>query len=176
MGQVRGRAAAPGSFQSPWRDPAAVEVVVRSGVLWAARASLRLPAGPHRRRGELFVRPSVLTKHEAARLGGEESSYARAPCQVTCYCTRRTAFACRGFKRLSPWCSSSLWLDTLLCTESGIQTPGHQAPFSPNVWILVVKLREAAFGSLGPMRLCSRACLVLICCTPKLNKYYTYGA
>ena len=102
MGQVRGRAAAPGSFQSPWRDPAAVEVVVRSGVLWAARASLRLPAGPHRRRGELFVRPSVLTKHEAARLGGEESSCARAPCQVTCCCTRRTAFACRGFKRLSP--------------------------------------------------------------------------
>ena len=31
MGQVRGRAAAPGSFQSPWRDPAAVEVVVRWG-------------------------------------------------------------------------------------------------------------------------------------------------
>ena len=102
MGQVRGRAAAPGSFQSPWRDPAAAEVVVRSGVLWAARASLRLPAGPHWRRGELFVRPSVLTKHEAARPGGEESSYARAPCRVTCYCMRGTAFACLGFKRLSP--------------------------------------------------------------------------
>ena len=140
------------SYNRPGGTRPPVGVVVRLRVLWAARASLRLPAGPHRRRGELFVRPSALTKHEAARLGGEESSYARAPCQVTCYCTRRTAFACRGFKRLSPWCSSSLWLDTLLCTESGIQTPGLQAPFSPNVWILVVKLREAAFGSLGPMR------------------------
>ena len=31
--------------------------------------------------------------------------------------------------------------------------------------VVVVKLREAAFGSLGLKRLCSRTCLVLICCT-----------
>ena len=31
--------------------------------------------------------------------------------------------------------------------------------------MIVVKLREAAFGSLGLKRLCSRTCLVLICCT-----------
>ena len=87
-------------------------------------------------------------RHSHAEASSASRLGARRRCGWIHYCVRRAAFKRLGIKR----------------------------PFSPNVWILVVKLREAAFGSLGPMRLCSRACLVLICCTPKLNKYYTYGA
>ena len=44
----------------------------------------------------------------------------------------------------------------------------HSHAWAPSAlfsFMIVVKLREAAFGSLGLKRLCSRTCLVLICCT-----------
>ena len=59
-------------------------------------------------------------------------------------------------------------LEPSACLVMIVYGERHSHAWAPSALfslMIVVKLREAAFGSLGLKRLCSRTCLVLICCT-----------